>query len=387
MPSDASPKIAFADSLRGIACVCVVISHIFANFWLVRALVASLINAPVLPASVITPPFVIWLYTVVPSFSWAGFGIGLFFLISGFVIPFSLIRFRRTGFIAARILRIFPTYVAGFAVTVLALFLVGAYYGRPFPYALEHVAIHFALGLRDLAWLPAIDGVVWTLEIELKFYLLCAVFAPLLRNPRWSLAAVPLIMTVAYAVLNAYFPPSPMSLTGRAVALFLLEAPYIVFMFVGVVLNFLYRKKIGPGLTVVLIALLLFAFFYGCGFSPYYVAYCSALAMFVLGYLLRDRWPPDPVLGFLAKVSYPLYVVHPILGYGLLRVLLDRGVGVYAALALTTATVLIAAYLIHWLVERPTQRLGHRLGGWLSSEADKQNPVPGPARAHPSEVP
>jgi len=46
-----------------------------------------------------------------PGIYKGGFGVALFFLISGFVIPFSFLRYTRTGFAIARILRLWPAYM------------------------------------------------------------------------------------------------------------------------------------------------------------------------------------------------------------------------------------------------------------------------------------
>jgi peptidoglycan/LPS O-acetylase OafA/YrhL len=57
------------------------------------------------------PTYLLWLHTSVPQFSWGAFGVALFFLVSGFVIPFSL----RAGpsFLVARFFRIVAAaYVA-----------------------------------------------------------------------------------------------------------------------------------------------------------------------------------------------------------------------------------------------------------------------------------
>lgn len=34
--------------------------------------------------------------------------------------------------------------------------------------------IHYIPGIRDVMWSRGIDGIVWTLEIEMKFYLVCS---------------------------------------------------------------------------------------------------------------------------------------------------------------------------------------------------------------------
>jgi peptidoglycan/LPS O-acetylase OafA/YrhL len=83
-------RIAFANTLRGIAALTVVINHYFGVFWLSRDVIERMINAPLLPLeAVATPEVVLWISTM-PYFNWGAFGVALFFLISGFVIPFSL---------------------------------------------------------------------------------------------------------------------------------------------------------------------------------------------------------------------------------------------------------------------------------------------------------
>lgn len=84
-------KIEFANTLRGLAAVSVLVSHYYVIFWGDPSTVGSLINAPA--AAVSMPTYLAWLHAV-PQFNWGAFGVALFFLVSGFVIPFSL---RRAG--------------------------------------------------------------------------------------------------------------------------------------------------------------------------------------------------------------------------------------------------------------------------------------------------
>ena len=74
-------KVAFADALRGIAAVLVVISHYFGIFWYRRDVVATLTGLPAVSPSVPTPSYVDWLNPTSLPF-WAGVGVGLFFPVS-----------------------------------------------------------------------------------------------------------------------------------------------------------------------------------------------------------------------------------------------------------------------------------------------------------------
>ncbi|MFC7436504.1 acyltransferase family protein [Hydrogenophaga bisanensis] len=114
-------RIDFANTLRGFAALAVVISHYYGVFWTNRAAVEAIANAPALPLEThAIPDYISWLH-LFPIFNWGAFGVALFFIISGFVIPFSLQKMSWIGFSIGRILRIMPTYFVGFSVTLLAI--------------------------------------------------------------------------------------------------------------------------------------------------------------------------------------------------------------------------------------------------------------------------
>ena len=373
MSSDAPAKIVFADNLRGLACLSVLVSHYCGGFWLSRPTVSDLINSPELASQFQTPALVIWI-NALPQFEWGPFGVGLFFLISGFVIPFSFTRLGRVGFLVARGFRLVPTYIVGFCITILALWSTSVYFERPFPYSASHVAVHLIPGLRDLSWLSQIDAIVWTLEIELKFYFLCAVIAPLLRTTnRWFLIVPAVLAGGAILIDLGNFDWNAADLVGRAALIFETNAPYLIFMFIGVTLNFHYRLAMGPALTASVVAALFLAFVTAGYQTSQLPSYGVALCIFGACYIFRDSFSQRSPFRFFADVSYPLYVVHPILGYALLRVLVDWGLWASVAIAMTTAVAITVSYGLHRIVELPTQKIGRDWGraisSWLSGRA------------------
>lgn len=99
-----------------------------------------------------------------------GYGVALFFLISGFVIPFSLRKSGFLEFLVSRMFRIVPTYFFGFTITLLAIFLCSCYFGRDWPFSYREIFIHYIPGIRDLFWTRGIDGIIWTLERQLPAF-------------------------------------------------------------------------------------------------------------------------------------------------------------------------------------------------------------------------
>jgi peptidoglycan/LPS O-acetylase OafA/YrhL len=375
-------KIQFADTLRGVAAIVVMWWH-YVGFWINRDDIANISNFPPLPSGEPATPHALVYFASAYPFAAAEFGVALFFLVSGFVIPFSFAGYSRCGFLVARILRLYPTYMIGFGVTLLALAASGWVYGRPFPYAARAVFIHAFPGLRDIAWSPHIDYVVWTLEVEVKFYLVCLLLAPFLRLGRLLVFTAPVAATALCVAFVVWLPtPEAMPALGgngvivwRVMWAFMFAAPMIVFMFIGVAIHYLFRGLLSLTTAVGLVALL-FALFcaiptarlYGANFADYApTSFGAAVAVFGVSAALPARFFTWRVLSWAAAISYPLYVVHAIGGYILLRMLAGAGIHPLICMVLTVAAALATASIIHMLVELPTHKLGRRLARRLTS--------------------
>ena len=141
-------RLEFANALRGLAALSVVIAHYNSFFFGSAPLIGTIANIPA-PLREASPALDAW-QVVVDSLPFAGgeFGVALFFLISGFVIPMSLQKYDWRGFLVGRILRIYPTYFAGFSVTLLGLLIAGGIFGKPFPFDARAVVIHFRTSTR-----------------------------------------------------------------------------------------------------------------------------------------------------------------------------------------------------------------------------------------------
>jgi peptidoglycan/LPS O-acetylase OafA/YrhL len=69
-------------------------------------------------------------------------------------------------------------------------------------------------------------------------------------------------------------------------------------------------------------------------------------------------WPLDA----LAAISFPLYAIHALMGYSLLKLfMLEGGLDYLPSLAITIALVILAATALHVTVERWSIAAGRRL--------------------------
>lgn len=373
MDKPRGPRVEFANTLRGFAAISVMISHYLAFFGPGREQMALIICMPPLPLENHPVPLGSqWLLSC-PFFSPAPFGVALFFIISGFVIPFSLQKLSGWGFAVNRLFRILPTYIVGFSITVAALYFGTKYFSVAWPYSLKEVLIHYIPGIRDLLWSRHIDFIVWTLEIEVKFYFICAVFSVWLRRCSLKAFGVPVTLFVMALFLNPMIPiweHANVSLY-RLALIYVTSSQYLIFMFIGVAFHYLHREKIKWMNASILIAGMYALFCISGWMGPYAWgqgiagSYVIALLAFGFGYAFKKRFTTNRVFEFLAAISYPLYIIHAVPGYIALRILSQRGVSPWIAMLLVFPCCLFCVWLLHALVERPSQVFSKKLGARL----------------------
>ncbi|TPN34810.1 acyltransferase [Mesorhizobium sp. B1-1-6] len=374
-------RVDFANTLRGIAAVCVLIAHYTYNFWTLREAVASLAHAPVLPEHFAFPMYLRWLHETIPQFNWGAFGVSVFFLVSGFVIPFSLRNMTWQGFLVGRLFRIIPLYMAGFSITILSIWLVGRYFGVQWPFSISGIAILYLPGLREFFGMPSIDGIVWTLEIEIKFYLVCALGIALFRRGSIWVFAIP----AALAACEFYMISSGFGQTA------ILPIPFLIFMFIGVVFHYLHVGALTAERALFLNASLFFGFSILLGQAMPGLAsmawtYGFAVLVFAFAASFPQLFQRTRIGNFFADISYPLYVIHGVAGYAGLRVLIDLGVKAWLSLIIITAGATGLAWVLHVVVETPSHNLGKRLAAHLRLPIVSQLPdiEPVPASALPA---
>ncbi len=357
-------RIVFANQLRGIAALCVVLSHLGGVFILMGPTVGWVISAPVVDVG---HPFILHL-TLWRWLNFGALGVAIFFLISGFVIPLSLRSQGPAAFLVARVFRIFPTLWVALLAEWLAVYAQSKFYGRPMAFT-PLVYLCNASLLDTIFGNGYVDLVNWTLAIEVKFYLLMAVLRPWILRGR-------ILPLIGFSLLAVAVAAAEQQRMIHVPVLFGQEVMCIGFMLIGTLFHYRMAGLIGPAKAICAGAVLLGLFAAGWRVGPIQeqfptvmVNYLYALAIFGLAYMARDLFHTRRWLDFLADVSFPLYLIHSVLGYSLMTfVIRSLGFSYAAALAAAVVAMISFAWLLHRVVERPTLVIGKRLAGRLSTE-------------------
>ena len=222
--------------------------------------------------------------------------------------------------------------------------------------------------------MKSVDGIVWTLEVKLKFYLVCMLIAPWLRSGSLAVFTVPVALLGISCALGAVLP----SASTTALLWLAVSSPYVLFMFVGVAFNFIYREKLSTASGAVVIAAivsmfwisLIHGFFKSEFLMPHYAIALAAFATAMRFPLIVTRLP---TISFWARISYPLYVVHALVGYSLMIVLLSFGLPAWSVILIAFAAATLIATAAHVLIEKPSHGLGRRIAMALrSTEAPRK---------------
>jgi peptidoglycan/LPS O-acetylase OafA/YrhL len=362
-PGTQAEKVHFANQLRGIAALMVVVTHLLGVYFS-QDIVARALGTE--PLTLVRPQWTTWFFS--QYYNLGPLGVAIFFLISGFVIPFSLGRLRGWPFLLSRAMRIYPTYWACLALGVVAILLSagprGVENGLAWPRLLGNALLVFP----HFDHQASLDWVNWTLAVELKFYLLAALLGAGLSEKSFRPMGLVCLGMLAFIAVFSVLGESQRAPSVTAFFRgFAADMPYLIFMLVGT-LFYKHHRGLLDGRQLAAQALfLLGVFVMAWSLAPIKAQfplvtknYFYGLLLFGVAYSLRRHCVPWPPLELMAAISYPLYAVHNLMGYALLHHLIRSGWTYSQALPLVLSLLFGLAYGLHRLIERPTQLAGKR---------------------------
>jgi peptidoglycan/LPS O-acetylase OafA/YrhL len=288
-------------------------------------------------------------------FNFADAAVDCFFVVSGFLIAGSYERCRGLwSFYVRRLFRLYPMYAC--VVLLQAAIMLTLLPGGPFsePHStLRYLAANMLLanflqydigGVLNGLHEPSINPSLWTLKIEISFYLIVPLVYLAKRHFGWAALVAIFAGSVAYDVVATHLGAERLAkqLPGQ-----------MQFFVVGMAL-YMYgeRLRVPAWLACAISALFLIAWTWFHPFPP--VIQPLAVAAFVFCFALCT-----PVLRMHSDMSYSVYLIHgPLIQTLILLGLFQDTLGMLAAIV---CAVLALAYIAERLVERPGNEFGRRL--------------------------
>ncbi|MHC2467164.1 acyltransferase family protein [Bradyrhizobium embrapense] len=343
-------RYANIDGLRAIAALGVMVEHMFGDLLRQTPPAAGPMNAAG--------------DLLVQNVSLGRFGVALFFLISGFVVPFSIGGERPLfQFAVSRAFRLYPALWLALAVLASMAWLAG----EP-PRAVTVLAnMTMAPALFGQPWLSPI---YWTLFVELAFYVLIALLFSV-----GTLRRVGVLSILSLALVIATALPVQLRIHGIANLPVQYLGMHLSFLFLGLLLRLWLVERV-PGASVAALALVLaqivavpsvaaFSLARGDNFimeglTPVLAAYALALVVFLAA--VRFDRPRSLLLSRTGLISYSMYLLHWPVNVTVYRFLpLTGQIGDSATMLVCAGLTLLVSWLVYRLVERPMIMFGRAI--------------------------
>jgi peptidoglycan/LPS O-acetylase OafA/YrhL len=284
-----------------------------------------------------------------------GIGVEIFFMISGFVIAASASGATAWTFLRSRAARLLP--VLWFCATLALLVRLAAGEGL-----VDLLPVYLA-SILALPKGPYIDGVIWTLAVEVVFYGVVFLF---LLDRSFGQARRLLLLLTAWSGLF-WVAMLYLEITGIDARELTDPVRWITtitlmrhgcFFAVGVSLWILFNQRHSAKLYLALVANVAFCaiaihFMYGLRYDSLVPlgAWLGALAFLAASVAANDAlwrrlraW--SEAIRTIGLMTYPVYLIHYVPGLVLMGWLADLGLDRFAILVTATAGVLGASYLL-----------------------------------------
>ncbi|QIX98280.1 acyltransferase [Cedecea sp. FDAARGOS_727] len=340
-------RLQHIDAIRGVACLLVVFAHYSEQ--------TTLLNN-------------------ISLFSYLGLGqVGVvtFFMISGFVIPFSIKNEpgQSFNFITSRFFRLYPAY------WISVILAVCSYYFY------RNTPTDFGTIVANLTMLPGLFGkqnlysIYWTLLVEVAFYTVCILlyFIGWLHDVRkmFFSSMLLLLLSLLFAFVRFY--------TGKGMPV------GVIFAVSLMIFSYVLRKWLHDGqlearkyalfwtASFVLLMPLISAMTYGKGNSEqnyiyYIVNYFLGIVIFVvLAYKCRIK---SSLMLFMGTISYSVYLIHPFFVDMFSYVIGSGKEFKIWQFSIYVAFVLVASTISYFVVEKNSQNLGEKVKSYFSSRGN-----------------
>lgn len=276
-------------------------------------------------------------------YDYGKYGVQIFFVVSGFVIPLSLHMARYSiayyfHFLLKRLIRLHPPYLAALAITLLISSLSYRIRDIAYPETVESVVaslfyFHF----------PVDNPVFWTLAVEAEYYLFIGLFyIVIIKLPK---------------IHVLIFTPALILLSQSQLADYILFFSYVIYFLIGILGFMIYKNQGSKTLNVIALITLLPLTYVLCGITEAIVASAT------IGFILWYQHSAGQAVNFVGEISYSLYLIHFPIGIKFINFLNPyfSPANKWVLFIITSFVVTFLSWLFYKIFEKPFAKLSTKL--------------------------
>ncbi len=290
-------------------------------------------------------------------------GVSIFFVLSGFILalPFAKYFFQSEKkpslkkYYLRRLTRLEPPYFAALIIFFLLYLIKGEH---TFAELWPGLILNFFY-IHNLIWVPGFSmlGVLlWTLEIEVQFYLIAPLIAQIFRLSKVTRRSVLILLIFLLPALNLYFKTN-----------FIWIFNYLFYFLIGFFMADLYVSESAPKIPFKLSLLVTFLAFIVLVFidiNNFFYKNIFIISLFILVYLiltddLMKKIFSNRIIASIGGMCYSMYLVHTVVisGFGnssvFFRISPNYALNFFLQAAILTPPILLISAIFYLIFEKP----------------------------------
>ncbi|MCK7590228.1 acyltransferase [Subsaxibacter sp. CAU 1640] len=282
---------------------------------------------------------------------YAWIGVEVFFVISGFVIPYMLLGLpfkakHYGGYILKRLLRIEPAYLASIAIIILLNYLSTLsplYQGPAFAVSGHNVLLHlgYLVEFFDGTWM---NPVYWTLAIEFQYYIVIGFLLILWNRNNKYLTIISLFI---FFLLSFWYQDEARFLRHTDI------------FSIGIVCAFYKKEYISKAYFLLLVAIIGIVIYMHHSYVITILSVGAALGIAFLDHVRNLKW-----LIFFGNISYSLYLLHVPIGGRVINLgkrFASSNIEKILVIFVAVIVSVLAAWIFYKLVEVPSHKLSRKI--------------------------
>lgn len=285
-------------------------------------------------------------------------GVLLFFIITGYLIALMLERYTPAQFLVNRLFRIFPTLIVCILINSAFVYFTQGITFKPINFFASMTLTY------SILLVPPIMGILWTLVVEVVFYLLAAIIRKFdIYRLIYLYAAIFAIIIVSAQFKNSY--TLTLAYNFKFVSYILIGSA----IYLSENLKNLYNK------IMLILSAAVFTFItfklYSIQFNdtttyPNIGTHFVVLFIFISLYMIEIKFPVllefiAHSLSFLSEMVYPIYLLHVSIGLGFMYILALKGFDQYLIIAGGVIASIIISKIVNIVIEKPAINLGKNI--------------------------
>lgn len=294
-------------------------------------------------------------------------GVNLFFMISGFVILMTAKSGNFKNFLISRFIRLYPTFWIGMFFTVTIIFI---FQSELFKVNMEQILLNLTM-IPDAFNEKPIDGVYWTLFIELKFYFLIIILL-IFKQIKYIEVYALLWITWSFSFYFFHFP----YILNK-----FLFASFSSYFIAGSMFYLIKYKGISFfRFLIILLTWILSTLYslkymerqiehFGTIFSSFVIIFILTMfyGVFFLISLNKTNFINKRFFMYFGALTYPLYLIHQNAGYILLNYF-SQSLNKFFLLFSIIIVMLLISFVIYYYIEKT---ITPRLKYYMKNDKEK----------------